>query len=109
MGGRRWGGFFLEGTNLGPAGTRVAGCSGGRKENLPRILPAAIAGAAGLLGCGGDCREAARLGEFELSQGNYERAILQFEKAWDWDSAGCPGVKQRLLEAREFRDKALGR
>ena len=60
-------------------------------------------------GCGNDCREAARLGEFELTQGNYERAVLQFEKAWKMDSLGCPGVKERLRQAREFRDKSSGR
>ena len=67
-----------------------------------------LAAPAALLGCGVDCREAARLGEFELSQGNYERAVMQFEKAWSADSAGCPGVRERLEQARAYRDKTPG-
>lgn len=57
--------------------------------------------AGGLLaaGCGQDCFEHKRLGDFEFSQGNYANAIRHYERALDADSA-CAGVKEKLEDAR---------
>ena len=36
-----------------------------------------------LAACGRDCREDVRLGDFEFSQGNYERAEKLYRQAWE--------------------------
>lgn len=58
-----------------------------------------MAAAAWIAGCGQDCFESKRLGDFEFSQGNYPNAIRHYEKALKADSA-CAGVKERLEDAR---------
>ncbi|MDB5047684.1 MAG: hypothetical protein JWO30_755 [Fibrobacteres bacterium] len=75
---------------------RLSGVSGG----LP-VRPAAIL-AVGLLllaGCKEDCSQAARMGDFEFSQGNYANAIRQYEKALRAD-AKCGVVGEKLAEAK---------
>ncbi|HAO98659.1 MAG TPA: hypothetical protein DCQ83_01295 [Fibrobacteres bacterium] len=61
-----------------------------------------LALAGGLLACGPNCRETAQLADFEFSQRNYERAIKLYEQAWAKDSTGCPEVKAKLEQTREF-------
>lgn len=51
-------------------------------------------------GCGQDCLELKRMGDFEFSQGNYPNAIRKYEQALAADSA-CAGVGAKLAEARE--------
>ena len=63
-----------------------------------RVL-AAAALAAGAAGCGQDCREPARMGDFEFSQGNYPNAVKLYEKALRADP-DCGTVGEKLLEAR---------
>jgi len=50
-----------------------------------RIGKAAFLACAGLalfvIGCGENCADAARMGDFEFSQGNYENAIRQYQRA----------------------------
>ncbi len=60
---------------------------------------AGLTALAGFAGCGQDCFEAKRLGDFEFSQGNYPNAIRHYERALQADSA-CAGVKERLEDAR---------
>lgn len=50
-------------------------------------------------GCGQDCFEHKRMGDFEFTQGNYTNAIRHYERAMAADSA-CAGVKEKLEEAR---------
>jgi hypothetical protein len=50
-------------------------------------------------GCGQDCFEHKRLGDFEFSQGNYANAIRHYERALAADSA-CAGVREKLEDAR---------
>ena len=64
-----------------------------------RRAAVAAALAAGAAGCGQDCREAARMGDFEFSQGNYPNAIKLYEKALRSDP-NCGSVEEKLLEAR---------
>lgn len=52
------------------------------------------------IGCGQDCLELKRMGDFEFSQGNYPNAIRKYEQALAADSA-CAGVSAKLVEARE--------
>jgi hypothetical protein len=52
-----------------------------------------------ILGCGEDCSQAARLGDFEFSQGNYPNAVRQYEKALRAD-AECGVVADKLAEAK---------
>ncbi|HLP40419.1 MAG TPA: hypothetical protein VK465_02830 [Fibrobacteria bacterium] len=55
---------------------------------------------AALMGCGQDCLELKRMGDFEYSQGNYANAIRHYERALAADSA-CAGVGEKLQEARQ--------
>lgn len=64
---------------------------------------ALAASSALLLACGGDCRETERLGDFELSQGNRERAAALYDKAAA-DPEGCPDAAAKAEHAR--RDPA---
>jgi hypothetical protein len=53
--------------------------------------------------CGGkDCRESVRLGDFEYSQNNYERAEKLYREAWAADSVACADVADRLENLRRF-------
>jgi hypothetical protein len=56
-----------------------------------------------LLGCGTNCRETVRLGDFEFSQGNYARAEKLFAEAWAADSAACPDAREKLEKARMLK------
>lgn len=51
------------------------------------------------LACKQDCSEAARMGDFELSQGNIPNAIRNYEKALKAD-ANCGVVADKLAEAK---------
>jgi lipopolysaccharide biosynthesis regulator YciM len=66
-----------------------------------RVGPAAAILAAGLLlaGCKEDCSQAARMGDFEFSQGNYANAVRQYETALRAD-AKCGVVGEKLAEAK---------
>ena len=59
-----------------------------------------------LTGCREDCSEAARMGDFEVSQGNYANAVRQYEKALRAD-AKCGVVADKLAEAK--RKAAAGK
>lgn len=61
------------------------------------ILPAAL-----LIGCGTNCRETVRMGDFEFSQGNYARAEKLFAEAWAADSAACPDAPAKRANALRF-------
>jgi predicted TPR repeat methyltransferase len=50
-------------------------------------------------GCKEDCSAAARLGDFEFSQGNFVNAVKQYEKALKAD-ANCGIVGQKLADAK---------
>jgi lipopolysaccharide biosynthesis regulator YciM len=52
-----------------------------------------------LIACKQDCSEAARMGDFELSQGNYTNAIRHYERALKAD-ANCGIVAQKLADAK---------
>ncbi|GEM_PF-2099582 len=52
-----------------------------------------------LAACKEDCSEAARMGDFEFSQGNYVNAVKQYEKALRAD-AKCGVVGEKLAEAK---------
>ena len=52
-----------------------------------------------VLACRQDCSEAARMGDFELLQGNYANAIRHYERALKIDS-NCGVVKDKLEEAK---------
>ena len=56
----------------------------------------------GLLGCGQDCRELARMADFELSQGNKPNAIVLYQRALKAD-ANCPDVAEKLERAQKMR------
>lgn len=63
---------------------------------------AAIVAAAALLGlsaCKEDCSAAARMGDFEASQGNWVNAVKQYERALRAD-AHCGVVGEKLAEAK---------
>jgi hypothetical protein len=60
---------------------------------------AAVLGMA-MAGCGKDCRETVRLGDFELSQGNYANAVKRYEQALR-DDPKCYNAEAKLKEARE--------
>lgn len=51
-----------------------------------------------LIGCGQDCFESKRMGDFEFSQGNYVNAVKHYKKALAADTA-CAGVKEKLADA----------
>lgn len=71
----------------------------GRFGNFGMAAAAALAVLALGTGCGEDCLELKRLGDFEYSQGNYPNAIRHYERALAADTA-CSGVKEKLEEAR---------
>jgi hypothetical protein len=64
-------------------------------------LPAVALLAAGLAlaGCKEDCSAAAKLGDFEFSQGNFVNAVKQYEKALKAD-ANCGVVGRKLADAK---------
>ena len=51
-------------------------------------------------GCREDCSESARMGDFELLQGNLTNAIRHYERALKID-ANCGVVKSKLEEAKQ--------
>jgi tetratricopeptide (TPR) repeat protein len=53
-----------------------------------------------LAGCGQDCREPVRLGDFEYSQGNYANAVKRYEQALRIDPK-CYKVEDKLNDARQ--------
>lgn len=55
-----------------------------------------------LWGCGTDCRETVRLGDFEFSQGNYARADKLYAEAWAADSLKCPDVREKRERLQPF-------
>jgi len=52
-----------------------------------------------LITCKQDCSDLARMGDFEMSQGNVENAIRNYEKALKADPA-CGVVADKLAEAK---------
>ena len=79
---------------------------GKRKSGKPvaarlRILLFTSAAVSGLAftGCGKDCRESVRLGDFEFSQGNYANAAKRYEQALRADPK-CFNVDAKLKDAR---------
>jgi hypothetical protein len=62
-------------------------------------MAALLAIAVLLGGCKQDCSQAARMGDFEFSQGNYENAVKQYEKALRLDPK-CGVVGDKLAEAK---------
>ncbi len=58
-------------------------------------------------GCGGNCAESVRLGDFERSQGNLEKALRHYERALETD-AQCAGVEARMVETRNLLDRQPG-
>lgn len=59
----------------------------------------AVLAALGMSACKEDCAAAARMGDFEASQGNYVNAIKHYEKALRAD-AKCGVVGEKLAEAK---------
>jgi hypothetical protein len=88
-------------------GLRMPGKAGRPGTGLSLGAGAAMALAWGLAmaGCGKDCREAVRLGDFEFSQGNYVNAAKRYEQALREDPK-CYNVEGKLKDAR---DRAAGR
>ena len=73
-------------------------------RSIPAPWPAtlaalAMAAALGLSACKEDCSAAARMGDFEASQGNWVNAVKQYEKALRAD-AKCGVVGEKLAEAK---------
>jgi hypothetical protein len=67
---------------------------------LSKLFPALLfAAALSLIACQEDCSQAARMGDFEFSQGNYENAIKHYEKALKVN-AKCGVVGEKLAEAK---------
>jgi pentatricopeptide repeat protein len=60
----------------------------------------------GLLGCGDDCRKKIQSGDFEMSQGNYSRALQLFDQAHSM--GGCPDAIEKQKRAREMLDHQKG-
>lgn len=60
---------------------------------------AGMAGLLALAACKQDCSEAARMGDFEYSQGNFTNAVRHYEKALKAD-ANCGIVAQKLADAK---------
>jgi hypothetical protein len=55
-----------------------------------------------LAGCGKNCGDEARLGDFEYSQNNYPNALRHYEKALKTDpQCGEGRVKEKLEETRK--------
>ena len=66
----------------------------------------AVAASAGLLaGCGADCRETVRLGDFEFSQGNYPRADKLYAEAWAADSLKCADAREKRERLQPFLNR----
>ncbi|MEO6094553.1 MAG: hypothetical protein ABIW76_02365 [Fibrobacteria bacterium] len=72
-----------------------------RTRTLNSRLAAVLLLTAGLnlSGCKEDCSAAAKLGDFEFSQGNFVNAVRQYEKALKAD-ANCGIVGQKLADAK---------
>lgn len=73
-------------------------------KNHRKHVSAALAAAAALAGiipagCGRNCADAAKLGDFEYSQNNHENASRHYRRALEIDP-GCGGgsVAERLKE-----------
>jgi hypothetical protein len=67
---------------------------------LPSSLSVlAMVAVLGLSACKEDCSAAARMGDFEASQGNWVNAVKQYEKALRAD-AKCGVVGEKLAEAK---------
>jgi hypothetical protein len=76
--------------------------SRGRKRALTATLAGLVlAGVTGLAACKEDCSQAARMGDFEFSQGNYANAVKQYEKALRAD-AKCGTAGEKLAEAKRL-------
>ncbi|MEO7776936.1 MAG: hypothetical protein ABIY63_05355 [Fibrobacteria bacterium] len=71
----------------------------GRLLAKARVLAFLAWAVGGMLACREDCSQAARLGDFEFSQGNYPNAIRHYEKALRID-AKCGVVADKLAEAK---------
>ena len=70
--------------------------------SMAALTLAALLGAVALMGlsaCKEDCSAAARMGDFEASQGNWVNAVKQYEKALRAD-ANCGVVGEKLAEAK---------
>lgn len=67
---------------------------------IPTVLAhLAVAALLVVSGCKEDCSAAARMGDFEASQGNWVNAVKQYEKALKAD-ANCGVVGEKLAEAK---------
>jgi hypothetical protein len=71
-------------------------------RNISFILALGACSILLLSACARDCREDVRLGDFEFSQGNYERAEKLFRQALETDSVACADVRERLQNPRRF-------
>jgi hypothetical protein len=60
----------------------------------------------GILGCGDDCRKKIQGGDFEMSQGNYSRAVTLFDQAKA--AGGCPDAAEKWTRAKELLDHKQG-
>ena len=56
-----------------------------------------------LSGCGKNCRKTVRMADFELSQGNVERAEKLYKEALQQDPAACADARDKLENARLLR------
>jgi predicted TPR repeat methyltransferase len=66
------------------------------------MTAALLAGALALAGCGQNCADAARMGDFEASQNNFANAAKNYEKALKINpSCGEGSVKTKLEDARK--------
>ncbi len=55
-----------------------------------------------LAACKPDCRESVRMGDFELSQGNYARAEKLYGEALRADPARCADAEGKRANARRL-------
>ena len=88
---------------MGRGETRTGNSKGSGIRIFPGLL--AVAGGVVVAGCGKDCREAVRLGDFEYSQGNYANAAERYVQALR-DDPKCYQVEAKL---RDARDRAAGK
>ena len=72
-----------------------------RKAVVTGFAALAMVAATGITACKEDCAPAARLGDFEFSQGNYVNAVKQYEKALRAD-AKCGNTGEKLAEAKRL-------
>jgi tetratricopeptide (TPR) repeat protein len=80
----------FESKNVKPVGHRLG------------VFLLALGAASGMAitGCGKDCRESVRLGDFEYSQGNYANAAKRYEQALR-DDPKCYNAEAKLKDARD--------